>query len=69
MRSSYAAKVAETLGSANVRFNLAPFALKSLGDIVSSLEEPLSDSAVAAALAPLQRDQRLRQGRALGRGR
>ncbi len=42
----YAAKVAETLGSANVRFNLAPFALKSLGDIVASLEEPLSDSAV-----------------------
>ncbi len=42
----YAAKVAETLGSANVRFNLAPFALKSLGQIVSSLEEPLSDSAV-----------------------
>ena len=41
----YAAKVAETLGSANVRFNLAPFALKSLGDIVGSLEEPLSDSA------------------------
>lgn len=42
----YAAKVAETLGSPNVRFNLAPFALKNLGDIVSSLEEPLSDSAV-----------------------
>ena len=42
----YAAKVAETLGSANVRFNLAPFALKSLGQIVNSLEEPLSDSAV-----------------------
>jgi asparagine synthase (glutamine-hydrolysing) len=42
----YAAKVAETLGSANVRFNLAPFALNSLGDIVGSLEEPLSDSAV-----------------------
>jgi asparagine synthase (glutamine-hydrolysing) len=42
----YAAKVAETLGSANVRFNLAPFALKSLDRIVSSLEEPLSDSAV-----------------------
>ena len=42
----YAAKVAETLGSPNVRFNLAPFALKSLGQIVSSLEEPLSDSAV-----------------------
>jgi asparagine synthase (glutamine-hydrolysing) len=29
-----------------VRFNLAPFALKSLGQIVNSLEEPLSDSAV-----------------------
>jgi len=43
---SYAAKVAETLGSANVRFNLAPFALKSLRDIVNTLEEPLSDSAV-----------------------
>jgi asparagine synthase (glutamine-hydrolysing) len=42
----FAAEVAATLGSPNVRFDLQPEALADLDQIVASLEEPLSDSAV-----------------------
>ena len=42
----FAARVADTLGSANTRFELSPHALGDLDRIVGSLEEPLSDSAV-----------------------
>jgi len=43
---SFAARVAETVGSANTRFELTPHALGDLERIVGCLEEPLSDSAV-----------------------
>ena len=42
----YAARVAETLGSPNIRLELNPETLNDLDSIVGSLEEPLSDSAV-----------------------
>jgi asparagine synthase (glutamine-hydrolysing) len=42
----FATKVAEALGSPNVRFSLAPHALGDVAEIVACLEEPLSDSAV-----------------------
>jgi asparagine synthase (glutamine-hydrolysing) len=42
----FAAEVAATTGSRNLRFDLQPEALADLDDIVGSLEEPLSDSAV-----------------------
>jgi asparagine synthase (glutamine-hydrolysing) len=43
---SFAARVADTIGSPNTRFELAPHALGDLDRIVACLEEPLSDSAV-----------------------
>jgi asparagine synthase (glutamine-hydrolysing) len=44
--TAFAAEVARQVGSENVRIELGPGALGDLGEIVGSLEEPLSDSAV-----------------------
>jgi asparagine synthase (glutamine-hydrolysing) len=44
--TKFATLVARTLGSPNTQFDLAPRALGDLAEIVASLEEPLSDSAV-----------------------
>lgn len=41
----FATLVAQTLGSPNTQFDLTPHALGDLGEIIASLEEPLSDSA------------------------